>query len=79
MRVSTKVTLQVTEARQYRERGLSIHIEDAVYKFFMSLENARVNLLNNQKMRREGANMVEVALQTIIKVNWRECFNVEDH
>lgn len=68
-----KDTLQVTEARQSREMGL-IHIEDAVYKFFMALENARVNLLNNQKMRGEGANMVEVALQTIrnnreLKVN----------
>lgn len=59
-----KDTLQVTETRQYRERGL-IHIEDAVYKFFMALENERVKLLNDQTMRREGANMVEVALQTI--------------
>ena len=77
-----KDTLQVTEARQYRERGL-IHIEDAVYKFFMALENERVKLLNDQTMRREGADMVEVALQTItdnreLKVKWRECFNVED-
>lgn len=59
-----KDTLQVTETHQYRERGL-IHIEDAVYKFFMFLENERVKLLNDQTMRREGANMVEVALQTI--------------
>lgn len=59
-----KDTLQVTETRQYRERGL-IRIEDAVYKFFMFLENERVKLLNDQTMRREGANMVEVALQTI--------------
>ena len=77
-----KDTLQVTEARQYRERGL-IHIEDAVYKFFMALENERVKLLNDQTLRREGADMVEVALQTItdnreLKVKWRECFNVED-
>lgn len=54
----------MTEARQYRERGL-IHIEDAVYKFFMALENERVKLSNDQTMRREGANMVEVALQMI--------------
>ena len=36
-----KDTRQETEARQYRERGL-IHIEDAVYKFFMYLEKQRV-------------------------------------
>jgi len=77
-----KDTLQVTEARQYRERGL-IHIEDAVYKFFMALENERVKLLNDQTMRREGTNMVEVALKTItnnreLKVKWTKCFNVED-
>ena len=77
-----KDTLQVTEARQYRERGL-IHIQDAVYKFFMALENERVKLLSDQTMRREGANMVEVALQTItnnseLKVKWTECFNVEN-
>ena len=38
-----KETLQVTEARQFRERGL-IHIEDSAYKFFMSLERLRVNI-----------------------------------
>ena len=34
---STKVaeTLDVTEARQYRERGL-IHISDNAYRFFMA-------------------------------------------
>ena len=77
-----KETLQVTEARQYRERGL-IFIQDAVYKFFMALENEGVKLLSDQTMRREGANMVEVALQTItnnseVKVKWTECFNVEN-
>ena len=33
-------TLQVTEARQYRERGL-IHIEDCAYTFFIVLESLR--------------------------------------
>ena len=49
----------------------------------MVLENERVKLLNDQTMHREGANMVEVALQNItsnceLKVKWTECFNVED-
>ena len=51
-----KDTLQVTEARQYRERGL-VHIEDAVYRFFMFLEKQRVHLLNDGMLRIEGANM----------------------
>ena len=55
-----KDTLQVTEARQYRERGL-VHIEDAVYRFFMFLEKQRVHLLNDGMLRIEGANMVEEA------------------
>ena len=55
-----KDTLQVTEARQYRERGL-VHIEDAVYRFFMFLEKQRVHLLNDGMLSIEGANMVEEA------------------
>lgn len=38
-------TLQVTEGRQYRERGL-LHISDQAYVFFMELEKKRVDLLN---------------------------------
>ena len=77
-----KDTLQVTEARQYRERGL-IHIEDDVYTFFMALESERVQLLNNEAMRREKANMAEVAYQQFmenkeLKLKWRECFRRDD-
>lgn len=77
-----KETLQVTEGRQYRERGL-IHIKDAVYRFFMALESNRVRLLNDQAMRREGCNMVEVAYQKLsssedLRVKWQECFSEED-
>ena len=35
-------TLDVTEARQYRERGL-IHISDNAYFFFVAMESERVN------------------------------------
>ncbi|KAJ7391192.1 hypothetical protein OS493_019323 [Desmophyllum pertusum] len=77
-----KDTLQVTEARQYRERGL-IHIEDAVYEFFMTLEGVRVLLLNNEMMRKEKANMAEMAYQQLmenreLKLKWEECFKRED-
>ena len=77
-----KDTLQVTEARQYRERGL-IHIEDAVYKFFMYLEKQRVHLLNDHMLLREGANMVEEAHRKLIQddeisLKWQQCFKSED-
>ena len=77
-----KETLQVTEARQYRERGL-IHINNPVFRFFMALESDRVLLLNDAAMRREGCNLMEVAYQKLagnedLKIKWVECFNEED-
>lgn len=77
-----KETLQVIEARQNRERGL-IHIKDAVYQFFMTLESQRVQLLNQQTMLKEGANMVEAAYQKLaknneLKLKWQERFNSDD-
>lgn len=61
-----KDTLQVTKARQYRERGL-IHIKDAVFKFFMYLEKQRVYLLNDHMLRREGAYMVKETHRKLIQ------------
>ena len=74
-----KDTLPMTEARQYRERGL-VHIEDAVYRFFMFLEKQRVHLLNDGMLRTEGANMVEEAYRKLkendeLKLKWQECSN----
>ena len=77
-----KETLQVTEARQYRERSL-VHIEDTVYSFFMALESQRVQLLNDQEMRRQGSQgMVDVAYHKLIsnqqlELKWEECFTAE--
>ena len=72
----------MSQARQYRERGL-IHIEDDVYIFFMALESERVQQLNNEAMRKEKANMAEVAYQQLmenkeLKLKWRECFRRDD-
>ncbi|KAK2555829.1 hypothetical protein P5673_022470 [Acropora cervicornis] len=77
-----KDTLEVTEAHQYRETGL-VHIEDAVYRFFMFLEKQRVHLLNDGMLRIEGANMVEEAYRKLkenneLKLKWQECFNSKD-
>ena len=72
----------MTEARQYRYRGL-IHIEDDVYTFFMALESERVQVLNDEAMRKEKANMAEVGYQQLmenkeLKLKWCECFCRED-
>ena len=62
-RTKYKEMLEVTEKRQYRERGL-LHISDAAYLFFLELEK-RVQLLNLQVLNQERENMVETALTTL--------------
>ncbi|XP_078384429.1 uncharacterized protein LOC144666877 [Oculina patagonica] len=75
-------TLEVTEARQYRGRGL-LHISDEAYLFFIHLEGRRVELLNQQRLQEEMEKMVETAMRELardgtIKVNWRRCFVTRD-
>ena len=57
-------TLQVTEARQYRQRGL-LHISDEAYLFFVNLEQRRVDLLNMHILKRAREGMVEAAINSI--------------
>ena len=76
-----KEMLEVTEGRQYRERGL-LHISDAAYLFFLELEK-RVQLLNLQVLNQERENMVETALTTLpgdeeLKASWLSCFEGVD-
>ena len=44
-------SLEVTESLQFRNRGL-IHISDNALIFFMSLEQQRVLLLNDTKLKK---------------------------
>ena len=71
-------TLQVTEARQYRQRGL-LHISDEAYLFFLNLEQRRVDLLNMHILKRAREEMVEAAINSItndeeLKSSWTRCF-----
>ena len=71
-------TLQVTEARQYRQRGL-LHISDEAYLFFVNLEQRRVDLLNMHILKRAREGMVEAAINSIssdeeLKSSWTKCF-----
>ena len=46
-------TLEVTEGRQYCQRGL-LHISDPAYLFFLELEKKWVKLLSRQILLKEG-------------------------
>jgi len=75
-------TVQVTEARQYRQRGL-LHISDDVYLFFMQLEQRRVELLNVHVLKSEHDNLVEAAISSLtrdadLKESWLQCFPKDD-
>ena len=75
-------TLEVTEARQYRERGL-LHISDEAYLFFVCLEEKRVRLLNMHRFRKEKEDMVQNALNNLSKdedvlAYWKKCFSTAD-
>jgi len=75
-------TLEVTEGRQYRQRGL-LHISDHGYLFFLELEKKRVKLLNQQILKKERDKMVEVALAELnadetLKTSWYSCFHDVD-
>ena len=77
-----KETLQVTEARQFGDRGL-IHIADSIHRLFMELESLRLQLLNIQTLRKEQSIMVEVTYHKLtssdnLKQKWQECFSKED-
>ena len=70
--------MQVTEARQYRQRGL-LHISDEAYLFFLNLEQRRVDLLNMHILKRAQEGMVKAAINSIsndeeLKSSWTKCF-----
>jgi len=71
-------TLQVTENRQYRERGL-LHISDATFSFFLRLEQLRVNTINETTLKKFKGDTVAVAQDEImkneqLKASWLCCF-----
>ena len=75
-------TLEVTERRQFRERGL-IHISDKAYLFFLHLEQRRVELLNVQILKRARDEMVEKAMTELkgdgeLEARWLMCFENKD-
>ena len=59
-------TLNVTESRQYRERGL-LHITDSSHEFFLLLEQERVNHINLQMFSLLKVDMVDESIRDVLK------------
>ena len=59
---SSLESTNITESLQYRERGL-LHISDATYDFFLSLEQSRVDKINLEKLRSHQTDMVDNAMK----------------
>ena len=59
-------SLRVIESRQYRERGL-IHINDNAFRFFLALEQERVDKINIQRLSDLQNDMVDNSIAEAIK------------
>ena len=67
-------TLQTTEGRQYRERGL-LYITDDAYQFFIVLEQKRIKQLNINKLHQEGENIIEKTIEALSKdIHAKKCW-----
>ena len=58
-------TVNVTESRQYRERGL-LHT-DSTHEFFLLLEQERVNHINLQTFSLLKVDMVDESIRDVLK------------
>ena len=59
-------TLNVTESRQYRERGL-LHITDKAFDFFLTLEQERVNLINLERLHQLKDQVIDCSIKSVIE------------
>ena len=66
-------TLNVTESRQYRERGL-LHITHSSHEFFLLLEQERVNHINLQMFSLLKVDMVDESIYVLKNESWKNIF-----
>jgi hypothetical protein len=59
-------TLNVTEFRLYRERGL-LHITDEAFQFFLSLEQERVNLISLERLSLWKDQVVDRSIESVLE------------
>ena len=54
-------TLSITDRKQYSTGGLT-HIMDSAYKFFLALEEKRIQLMNSERLKLCKSNLVSSAI-----------------
>ena len=59
-------TLQVTDWRQYRERGF-LNISDTAHEFFMLLEQERINQINLHRLTQLGTDLISDSIASVTK------------
>ncbi|CAB3986730.1 ATP-dependent DNA helicase PIF1 [Paramuricea clavata] len=74
-------TLNLTESRQYRGRGL-IHIKDDAFRFFLALEQERINKINVQRLSCLQHDLVDDSIaealkNTTLKTAFTALFNID--
>lgn len=75
-------TLEVTEARQFRERGL-VHISDQCFFVFMHMEQLRVDLMSSMALQKFKQDLVMNAYEEMVnnkelEALWIACFPSKD-
>ncbi|CAB3998726.1 ATP-dependent DNA helicase PIF1 [Paramuricea clavata] len=58
--------LQVTESRQYRERGL-LNISDSAYEFFLLLEQHRNDHINFNRLAQLGSDLIDDSVASVTR------------
>lgn len=62
-------TLEIAEARQFREKGL-VHISDQCFLVFMHMEQLRVDLMSSMALQKFKQDLVMNAYEEITR-NWK--------
>ena len=75
-------TLNVIESRQFREKGL-LHISDETHAFFMSLEQARVEKINKDRLDCLRAKVVQDSIDEVcrnrrLEDQFVKCFDLNE-
>ena len=59
-------TLNITEARQHRQRGF-LHITDEAFQFFFTLEQERVNLISFENLSSLKDQMIYQSIKSVLE------------
>ena len=73
-------TLSITDRRQYSKGGLT-HVTDSAHKFFLALEEKRIQLMNSKRIKLCKSNLVSSAMDIAqadsrLLETWNSCLSV---